>query len=779
MRKWKAYFMALSLVSMTAFMTACGAAETDSGKDKDSDTREEAKEWVYVPEFTELEDENASYYDMKFAGDCLYYESYSFDEETGVSSQSICKYSLADKSISRVEVPLSPSESGEDGSYSGQGINAFSVAEDGSVAVVLNNYRSDPNGNYESWMTFAKYDAEGNEIFSCDMREVMGDDEENQYIRSILTDAQGRFYLPADSKIWLFDAEGNSCGAAEMNAGGNSWINSSGVGRDGKAYICYYSYDGNSSSYNLTEVDFDKRALGTTYANFPGGNGELLSAGVEKDFIVHNGSTVYEYDMETQTSEELFDWLDSDINGSFVQAVGVLEDGRILAIIQDWSTDENSIALLTKTPASQVAQKEQILIGTMSSGSDLQAAAVKFNRSSDKYHVSIKEYIDYNNWNENSWNDAITSLNNDLTSQNCPDIIDLSGLNIAQLAAKGVFEDLAPYLEKSTVLSREDYLENILEAYTYDGKLVSIPGYFEMQTVIGRTSDVGTEMGWTLSELMAYADAHPNAQIFDGVTKEYIMQYCMMYNEDSFIDWEKADCNFDTQEFKDLLAFVNRFPEEYNWSENDASEATKIQNGEVLLSNAYIYDFDQIQMYYEMFGGEITCIGFPTADGSAGCALQAGDTYAITSKSKEKDAAWSFIESYLGEQDSDNRGFGFPTRKTDLNKMVEEATKVEYLLDENGNQILDENGEPIVMGGGSSIGYQDGWSYTFRVPTQEEVDLVLELMEVAKPVSYNGNNEILNIINEEAAAFFSGQKSVDEVASIIQSRVKIFVSENS
>ena len=49
---------------------------------------------------------------------------------------------------------------------------------------------------------------------------------------------------------------------------------------------------------------------------------------------------------------------------------------------------------------------------------------------------------------------------------NCPDILDLSGLNIKQLAAKGVFEDLNGYLEKSEKLSREDFLENILEAYT-------------------------------------------------------------------------------------------------------------------------------------------------------------------------------------------------------------------------------------------------------------------------------------------------------------------------
>ena len=35
------------------------------------------------------------------------------------------------------------------------------------------------------------------------------------------------------------------------------------------------------------------------------------------------------------------------------------------------------------------------------------------------------------------------------------------------------------------------------------------------------------------------------------------------------------------------------------------------------------------------------------------------------------------------------------------------------------------------------------------------------------------------IINEEADAFFQGQKSVGEVADIIQNRIQVYVNENS
>ena len=43
---------------------------------------------------------------------------------------------------------------------------------------------------------------------------------------------------------------------------------------------------------------------------------------------------------------------------------------------------------------------------------------------------------------------------------------------------------------------------------------------------------------------------------------------------------------------------------------------------------------------------------------------------------------------------------------------------------------------------------------------------------------YSYDQELMNIISEESAAFFSGQKSAKDVAAIIQSRVQIYVNEN-
>ena len=62
--------------------------------------------------------------------------------------------------------------------------------------------------------------------------------------------------------------------------------------------------------------------------------------------------------------------------------------------------------------------------------------------------------------------------------------------------------------------------------------------------------------------------------------------------------------------------------------------------------------------------------------------------------------------------------------------------------------------------------------------TEEEVATLMKLIDIARPVP-SQNTEIMDIISEEAEAFYNGQKSVDDVAAQIQSRASMYVGENS
>jgi hypothetical protein len=62
--------------------------------------------------------------------------------------------------------------------------------------------------------------------------------------------------------------------------------------------------------------------------------------------------------------------------------------------------------------------------------------------------------------------------------------------------------------------------------------------------------------------------------------------------------------------------------------------------------------------------------------------------------------------------------------------------------------------------------------------TDEDVKNIQKLIDSADTLA-NADEEVFSLITEEAEAFFKGQKSAEEVAEVIQSRVSIYVKENS
>lgn len=113
--------------------------------------------------------------------------------------------------------------------------------------------------------------------------------------------------------------------------------------------------------------------------------------------------------------------------------------------------------------------------------------------------------------------------------------------------------------------------------------------------------------------------------------------------------------------------------------------------------------------------------------------------------SEHKDAAWSFVEDSLVQEKSElyeSLFINYPALKKRLNKQVEK-----------------------VIEAGSKL-------------TWDEVNVMLELIPDAMPFYSVKDYEIIKIISEEAPAYYSGQKGIDDVVSVIQNRVQLYVNEN-
>lgn len=278
-----------------------------------------------------------------------------------------------------------------------------------------------------------------------------------------------------------------------------------------------------------------------------------------------------------------------------------------------------------------------------------------------------------------------------------------------------------------------------------------------------------------MDDMMALAAQYPDATIFNGATRDTLLSYCLMFDFDSYVDWESGECRFDSPEFKKVLELAASYPKELDW-ENIPSEPKALREHESLLSVISLDGPESWQVTQKMFDEPITAIGYPTTE-STGVMVSGSDGVCINASSKNKEAAWSFIEFQLDKKNiSGSMMWGFPIIKSLYDEQMAEAMKPEYRLDENGNTVLDENGNPIEVSN-SSYGWGDDIEIEVYSVTREEADNIWKVISrIGGVMSYN--EQLMNIVTEEAAPYFEGQKSVDEVADIIQSRVKIYVNEN-
>ncbi len=179
------------------------------------------------------------------------------------------------------------------------------------------------------------------------------------------------------------------------------------------------------------------------------------------------------------------------------------------------------------------------------------------------------------------------------------------------------------------------------------------------------------------------------------------------------------------------------------------------------------------QLYEAMFCENAACVGFPTADGRGGTLLFADNAFGIFAGSGNKSGAWDFIESVLNRNNTDGMDneeiyyacyYGssqYPTMKKAVSAIVD------YIME------TDKTGQFGTMS------YLDGWRFTGHAVTWDEINAILDLIPDATPYFSVEDDEIIKIINEEAGAYYSGQKGIDDVISIIQNRVQLYVNENT
>ena len=701
-------------------------------------------------------------------------------------------------------------------------VDCYNMAgsDDGTLWMLVNVYAAkydlpadfDPN-------TMNKYDypstdmstaylmhvaADGSTIANVDLSVTDdGTDEEDgmgSNISSFAVDAAGNLYVTDYNYIYVLDAEGKLLFKIDDSqySGSLCRLQPNQVG------ILWYNYaTGTAESTDengqfFIPVDLETKTWGEKI-KMPANVWNVYPGDDAYDFYYKNNDNIYGYTFASDTKDKLVDWMACDVDTSNMYDSGMLSDGRVVGMTQDWSSDTAAYQLIVlhRIDASEVKEKTVLTLACMGLDWSLRSKIVEYNKSNDQYRIQVVDYSEYAT--DDDYNAGITKLTTEIISGSVPDLFLTSSLPIDKYAAKGVVADLYTFMDGGSGLSRDYFVPQVLKAIEKDGKLYELPTKFSVETAYALSSIVDQYDTWNVAAVQdAMTQLQEGATVFSsGWTKSSVLNNCLTRNLAAFVDWTTGKCTFDSEAFQQLLAFCNSFPDDSTSDDGIAysseaatvdtmddpvweSDATRILSGKQLMATTSFYSFEDYIYNIYPVKDKVTFVGYPSESGEPGNSFYIQCPMAISSVTKYPDAAWDFVSTMIRQTNEDAESmYAFPISQEAFDKKMTAVMTEQYQLDENGEQVdWDEDGEPDKMSIGSYEVVENGestWQQVYAL-TQEDIDQILSVINSATGI-VDYDDEILSIVSDEVSAYFAGDKDVQTTANMIQSRVNLYVQE--
>ncbi len=743
---WKRWMVCVGTGCMALILVACGG--------KDGGAAASSKEYVYKSEEVSIEgmEDSHQFQNFYIQGERMYITTNQWLEEGSQVAFMNCNMDGSDARSFVLDMPqnayLSYINSDEQGNY-------YVVYDE----FIEQNMESGESF-YEDRYYLLKLGSAGKEEWKL----ALNESGQDYWVRWMHLMQDGRIAVADQEGISFYDTDGKAAGHLEEKEEFNGGVY---FLKDGTVIMNIYNEALEKNV--LRKLDINTGEYSGEY-EIPGLNGYSLYPGTDCDFLLVGNGGIYSYNLGDAEVKKLMDFIDSDLSSSYVYNVSAVSQKEFYGILVDDMTGQEMLMKFTKVDPKDVADKTVLTLACYYLDWEVRRHVVEFNKSNPDYRITITDYSQYDT--DEDYTAGITKLNTDIVSGKMPDILLLNdNIPVESYAAKGLFEDLYPYIDRDEEMNREDYFSNVLKVHENNGELYCLPPRFVIYTVTGKTADVGDRTGWKLQDLKELLASRPEGtQAFSGATRRDILFYSIRMSGNQFIDWESGKCNFNTDGFISLLEFIKSFPEELpedywekdmgmNWDD-------QFRQGKVLLDQTVLNSFSSYNYLKKAtFGEDITMIGFPSESGK-GSVISSEMKLSMSSKSQNKDGAWQFLRYFLTDEYQEKDNYGWPLSLERMEFLAQEAKKKPTYEDENGNQVEYEETYNI-----------NGVDVPITPMTQEEVDEVMDFIKSVDQL-YTNNQALVDIISEEAAPYFAGQKNVKEVVDIIQNRVQIYVSEN-
>lgn len=628
-----------------------------------------------------------------------------------------------------------------------------------------------------------------------EVKESVPLDENVQDVDKIIELDNGNFLFVGYSENYIVGKDGKMIKSSTPE----NWINNY-FKIDGKVYGCFDEYNETTYESKLFIQQIDENT-----AEFTGDKTEVSfdvwnAVQGEDGIYCSTEEGVTKVDLLKNEEETILEWNWTDVNymdNYGENSISVISEDKILLtrmVYEETSTYGKTMPttklfmnVLTREDKNPHAGKRILQIGTLGYVTPAFYDQVITYNLAPEHDARIQmrffnDDIDYGDDYMKSVGELSDTIYLEMLSGDGPDIL-MNFSSLCQFNTDDVLVDLNTFVDGEKGFNRADYFDNILNAFETSEKLYHIPVCINIDGYVGNKDLIGERTGWTYEEFDQIASSIPqNVSMTDEMEYMDFLQTLLLVSAPYYVDYGTKDVKFDSPEFKKALEISKKYGVEHltgsdvmnhleMWSDSmmpSEDEADPFKEGLQALRRTYIYGIRNYVTEYQALKNKTVFVGIPSPNGT-GMTAAPSLTFAISAASKCKDEAWDFIRFFFEEDQQTQFSldqYSIPLNRKALDAKIDDDIKYYEEEREFFEELRKEDPE-------YAKNFPD--EYFYEITPEMKADFIKLVESVS--VSENTDPAIMAIINEDAAPYFAGQKSVDDVAKLIQNRAKTKISE--
>ncbi len=610
-------------------------------------------------------------------------------------------------------------------------------------------------------------DSDGTEEKSIQTDIPIDTEESGDFMVNIFSCANG-FVIRYGSDPAYFVGENGI--AEEINTGGADIFGISADG-EGNAVILLHDSDGEGK---ISSVNGDS----TTDCGKLSSSALAMCRGMGRySYIAVFANGIY--GLEGSEWTMLSDFSDTPFNALNILDIVTTAENEFAVLI--WTDSGTELYLLTERDISALKSKKIIKVAAIPNSGNVTDMVFEYNEThkDGDYHMEIVTY----DYQPETGETAAELLKSDIISGNAPDVITypVDGIDF-----NGYYMNLFDFMENDPDISQEDFIPNILDSMSVDGKLPYIVPHLEIRTMMAKSKFPFVSENWSYDEFIAAYEAMPDGMSIIGNPEARSMEenFLSFVNIYDFIDYEKAECNFDSPQFAAMLDFVrnNKLGMTYDELVNYDPSLNAMNNydpmalaeNKKLIAGTNITYFQDIWVQSSYFCDDVTFTGRPSLSGNGTFTIPSNysTSLSIPKNAENPDGAWDFIKFYFSETGYQKHRLSFPIYQEHFDKTADHC-----LENKAGNENLAKLPDD---GWVTAVRYTNAelTEYEILEPlTEEELQQYKEFVYTAAGNFVRTDEMTEYIIYDEITEFFNSSKSAEDTAAMIQNRISIYLSE--